>query len=155
MLFVFSLVLSQNAFMIPFNDYPGRGIPIPVIKTLFIALLASTFTVCQPATNTNVATPTPEPPKAPAVYRYRIVNFFPHDPKAFTQGLLFVDGKLIESTGQEGRSSLRRVELQSGNILKKVEIPLPYFAEGIALLNGKLYQLTWIHKLGFIYDAQT
>ena len=68
---------------------------------------------------------------------------------------MFLDGKLLESTGEEGHSSLRRVDLETGRVLKKVDIPPPYFAEGIALLNGKVYQLTWQHELGFIYDAQT
>ena len=80
---------------------------------------------------------------------------FPHDSNAFTQGLILSDGKLLESTGQEGSSSLRRVELETGKILKKVDVPVPYFAEGITLLNGKIYQLTWQHQLGFIYDAQS
>jgi glutamine cyclotransferase len=79
---------------------------------------------------------------------------FPHDTNAFTQGLIFVDGKLYEGTGQEGQSSLREVDLQTGNVLKKVDVPEPYFGEGITLLNGKIYQLTWQHHVGFIYDAQ-
>jgi glutamine cyclotransferase len=66
-----------------------------------------------------------------------------------------MDGKLLESTGQEGFSSLRRVDLESGRVLKKVDVPVPYFAEGIAMLNGKVYQLTWQHQVGFIYDAQS
>ena len=112
---------------------------------------------CQPSTNGNLP---PEKPTAPAngpvpKYGYQIVNIYPHDSNAFTQGLILMDGKLLESTGEEGRSSLRRVELDSGKILKKVDVPSPYFAEGLALLNGKLYQLTWQHQVGFIYDAQT
>ena len=96
------------------------------------------------------------PPNAPAAkYGYQIVNMFPHDSNAFTQGLILNDGKLLESTGQEGSSSLRRVELETGKILKKVDVPVPYFAEGITLLNGKIYQLTWQHQRGFIYDAQS
>ncbi|HEY2961437.1 MAG TPA: glutaminyl-peptide cyclotransferase [Pyrinomonadaceae bacterium] len=87
-------------------------------------------------------------------YSYQIVNMFPHDTNAFTQGLIFVDGKLYEGTGQEGQSSLREVDLQTGNVLKKVDVPEPYFGEGITLLNGKIYQLTWQHHVGFIYDAQ-
>ena len=86
---------------------------------------------------------------------YEVVNSWPHDTDAFTQGLVFLDGKLIESTGQEGLSSLRSVELQTGKVLKKVDVPEPYFAEGITLLNNKIYQLTWEHRVGFIYDAQT
>ena len=88
-------------------------------------------------------------------FGYQIVNIWPHDSNAFTQGLILADGKLLESTGQEGRSSLRSVELETGKVVKKVDVPVPYFAEGIALLNGKIYQLTWQHQLGFIYDAQS
>ena len=101
----------------------------------------------------NKTTPTPNGP-APK-YGYQIVNIWPHDSNAFTQGLILMDGKLLESTGNEGFSSLRRVELESGKVLKKVDVPEPYFAEGIAVLNGKVYQLTWQHQVGFIYDAQT
>lgn len=86
---------------------------------------------------------------------YEIVKEYPHDPQAYTQGLLFAGGNLIESTGRAGQSTLRRVELQTGKILERVDIPRPYFAEGLALLNGKLYQLTWQHGVGFIYDAAT
>ena len=86
---------------------------------------------------------------------YQVVGDWPHDSGAFTQGLIFSDGKLYESTGQEGQSSLRLVDLQTGKVSKKVDVPAPYFAEGITLLNGKIYQLTWLHEVGFIYDAQT
>ncbi len=88
-------------------------------------------------------------------FEYEIVHVYPHDPGAFTQGLIFHDGKLIESTGEVGRSSLRRVELETGKVLQQVEVPAPYFAEGITLLKGKIYQLTWQHQVGFIYDAWT
>lgn len=88
-------------------------------------------------------------------YGYEVVNTWPHDPDAFTQGLVFHDGKLLESTGGQGRSSLRLVELETGRIVKRVEVPGPYFAEGITVLNGKVYQLTWQDQRGFIYDAST
>lgn len=114
---------------------------------------------CVACGNTNGDLPktdAPQPPNAPvAKYGYQILNIFPHDSNAFTQGLILVDGKLLESTGQEGSSTLRHVELETGRVLKKVEVPLPYFAEGLTVLNGKVYQLTWQHKLGFIYDLQT
>jgi glutaminyl-peptide cyclotransferase len=87
--------------------------------------------------------------------RYEIVHVWPHDRDAFTQGLIFHDGKLLESTGEVGRSSLRRVELETGQVTEKSEVPPPYFAEGITLLKGKIYQVTWQHHLGFIYDAGT
>ena len=89
------------------------------------------------------------------IYGYEVVHVLPHDANAFTQGLVFHEGNFIESTGQEGRSSLRRVGLDDGNILQKIDVPRPYFAEGITLLKGKIYQLTWQHQLGFIYDALT
>jgi glutamine cyclotransferase len=88
-------------------------------------------------------------------YSYVIVLVYPHDTAAFTQGLIFQDGKLLESTGQEGQSTLRSVDLDSGQVVRKVDVPSQYFAEGMTLLNGKLYQLTWQHQLGFIYDYQT
>lgn len=88
-------------------------------------------------------------------FGYEIVHVYPHDPDAFTQGLIFQDGKLLESTGEVGRSSLRRVELETGKVLQQVDVPAPYFAEGITLLKGKIYQLTWQHQVGFIYDAWT
>lgn len=115
------------------------------------------FSQCKPASSSaDPPTPPPSPENAPAPkYGYQVVNIWAHDPYAFTQGLVFFEGKLFESTGEEGRSSLRRVDLETGRVLKKVDVPPPYFAEGIALLNGKIYQLTWLHGVGFIYDAQT
>lgn len=117
--------------------------------------LSLLFCQCQPGSSGA------EPPKPPASnasvpkHGYQVVNTWNHDPNAFTQGLVFLDGKLVESTGEVGTSSLRRVEPETGKILKKVDIRVPFFAEGIAALNGKIYQLTWQHELGFIYDAQT
>ena len=96
------------------------------------------------------------PGKGPAaLYGFEVVHTFPHDPSAYTQGLAFHDGKLLESTGQVGHSSLRRVELETGKVLDRVDVSAPYFAEGLTLLQGKIYQLTWQHQLGFIYDAGT
>jgi glutamine cyclotransferase len=88
-------------------------------------------------------------------YGYEVVHVFPHDPQAFTQGFVFHEGNFLESTGEVGRSSLRRAEIETGRVIQKVDVPPPYFAEGITLLNGKIYQLTWQHQMGFIYDALT
>lgn len=138
-------------------SFPRCRRHLRAIQILLILALSLASLQCNGSASTNT------PPKDPGAaenavvpkFGYQILNIWPHDPNAFTQGLVFLDGKLIESTGQEGHSSLRSVELQTGKVLKKVDVPLPYFAEGVALLNNKLYQLTWIHKLGFIYDAQT
>lgn len=97
-------------------------------------------------------------PAAPArvpVYSYEIVNTYPHDATAFTQGLVFHQGALYESAGNYGRSSLRKVELETGRVLRKVDVPSQYFAEGLALFNGRLLQLTWQEFTGFVYDLET
>jgi len=87
------------------------------------------------------------------VYTYEIVNTFKHDSKAFTQGLVFQNGFLYESTGgDDGASSLRKVELESGRVLQKYPISGEYFAEGMTILNDKIYQITWQEKTAFVYD---
>jgi glutamine cyclotransferase len=122
---------------------------------LALVLLFAAFNLgCQSGANVNSAGNNP-PASSNAKVGYEIVNAFPHDANAYTQGLIFTNGVLLESTGREGQSSLRRVELQTGKVLNQVNVPRPYFAEGLALLNGKLFQLTWQHGVGFIYDATT
>jgi glutamine cyclotransferase len=112
------------------------------------------------ATPSKAATPArPASQDAPSsvdvpVYSYEIVASYPHDPKAYTQGLAFYDGMLYESTGQYGQSSLRRVELKKGKVKKKIEVSGQYFAEGMTILHGKIYQLTWQQNKGFIYDLK-
>ena len=99
-------------------------------------------------------TPAPTPEQVTS-YGFEIVNSYPHDPKAFTQGLVFHNGELLESAGGYGESTLRRVELKTGKVLKRVEVERQFFAEGLALMNGKLYQLTWQNQRGFVYDPET
>lgn len=90
---------------------------------------------------------------APAVHlRVEVVQTYPHDPQAFTQGLLLHGDTLFESTGLVGRSSLRQVELATGKVLRQIDVPLPYFAEGLALAGDRLIQLTWQHGTAFVYD---
>ena len=86
---------------------------------------------------------------------WSVVKAFPHDPAAFTEGLLWHDGALYESTGLEKQSKLRRVDLQSGQVEKNLDLPPQLFGEGLALANNRLYQLTWQTKIGFVYDAKT
>ena len=88
-------------------------------------------------------------------YGYEVVRAWPHDRQAFTQGLLFRDGRLLESTGLNGRSSLREVEVATGRIVKQVAVPREYFAEGLAVIGAKAFQVTWQNGKGFIYDADT
>ena len=89
------------------------------------------------------------------IYGYEVVHTYPHDPKAYTQGLVYQDGYLYESTGLHGQSSLRRVELGTGKILKEVDLAPQFFGEGLALQGGRMFQLTWQSKTGFIYDLGT
>jgi glutaminyl-peptide cyclotransferase len=89
------------------------------------------------------------------VQSYKVIATFPHDTSAFTQGLVFADGQLYESTGLNGESSLRRVDIATGKTLQRIDVPNEYFAEGLALVGDELLQLTWQHKLGFVYDRKT
>ncbi len=86
---------------------------------------------------------------------YVVTASFPHDTGAYTQGLLFHDGALYESTGEYGQSSLRRVDLATGRTLASVALPPSRFGEGLAVWNGRLYQLTWQTHVGYVYDATT
>lgn len=83
---------------------------------------------------------------------YQVVHIYPHDPKAFTQGLIFVDGHLYESTGLNGRSSLRMVDLYTGNVLQKHDLPSDVFGEGLTEWGSTLIQLTWTSHKAFVYD---
>jgi len=95
--------------------------------------------------------PAPEPSDVP-VYGYRVIRAYPHDPAAFTQGLAWADGFLYEGTGLEGRSSLRKVDLKTGRVLKIRRLAKGCFGEGIALCGDRLVQLTWQSRVGFVYD---
>lgn len=91
----------------------------------------------------------------PEKLTYRVVRSYPHDGRAYTQGLFYHDGYLYEGTGQEGESSLRKVELETGKVLRSINLGREYFGEGIALLKDMIYQLTWTSGIGFIYDFNT
>jgi glutaminyl-peptide cyclotransferase len=87
-----------------------------------------------------------------AVYGYRVVNAYPHDRYAYTQGLIFSDGFLYESTGLYGASTLRRVQLETGKVLAQHAMDRRYFGEGITEWEGSLLQLTWTSNVGFVYE---
>jgi glutaminyl-peptide cyclotransferase len=92
---------------------------------------------------------------APQVQAYRVIRSYPHDSAAYTQGLVYVDGVLYESTGLNGRSSVRKVRLETGEVLARTVVDPAYFAEGLAEWQGKLVQLTWQSGTGFVYDRAT
>jgi glutaminyl-peptide cyclotransferase len=84
-----------------------------------------------------------------------VAKMYPHDPRAFTQGLEFFDGFLYESTGRQEQSTLRRVVIETGKVVQSVRLPDETFGEGLTIFHGKIYQLTWLDKTGFIYDLRT
>ena len=114
--------------------------------SLVVGILASVLSLsalgAQSATN----------PPAGRADSFEMVHAYPHDSKAFTQGLIFVDGHLYESTGLNGRSSIRMVDLASGTVLQKYDMPVEYFGEGLTDWGGSLIQLTWKAHKGFVYD---
>jgi glutamine cyclotransferase len=89
------------------------------------------------------------------VYGYRVVNVYPHDRQAYTQGLIWCDGFLYEGTGLNGASSLRKVRLETGRVVEQRSLDRQYFGEGITEWGGRLLQLTWNSNLGFIYDRSS
>lgn len=93
-------------------------------------------------------------PAVPAQYSYEVVNTYPHDPQAFTQGLEFRNGFLYEGTGMNGRSSIRKVALESGAVVQQAKVPDAYFGEGITISQNRLIELTWQSGKGFVYDLE-
>jgi glutamine cyclotransferase len=89
--------------------------------------------------------------RRPPEYTFKVVRVYPHDPTAFTQGLAYRDGFLYESTGLKGRSSLRKVRLETGKVVQRVDLAPEFFGEGIALLKNQIVQLTWQSQTGFVY----
>jgi glutamine cyclotransferase len=120
----------------------GQALPVPAPG----AQTTNSSSAPMPSAATN-----PAPPDV-VYYGYDVVKSYPHDRNAFTQGLLFQGGKLYESTGLSNQSTLREVDLNSGAVLRKWSLPGSYFAEGLALFDGKLYQLTWQNGKAFVYD---
>jgi glutaminyl-peptide cyclotransferase len=105
-----------------------------------------------PAPRTAAA---PQAQSATPVASYRVVKAYRHDPAAYTQGLIFRDGFLFESTGLNGRSTLRKVRLETGEVVQQHRVDRAYFAEGLADWEGQLIQLTWQSNIAFVYDLAT
>jgi len=151
---------------------PGAAIPAPTSSPLpfptFSPLPAPTssplpsptFSPLPAPTSSSLPAPAASPtvssgPQGAARYTYRALASYPHDPQAFTQGLVYLDGFLYEGTGLYGQSSLRVVELETGKVLQLQLLPDRFFGEGIAIVGQRIYQLTWKAKTGLIYDLET
>lgn len=127
------------------SDMADQHIPRPAVQRHGAALLLSLLWLALPAFAADQL----------PVHGYEVVATFPHDPNAFTQGLVFHDGALYEGTGRNGESSLRQVDLASGEVLKRQNLNSRYFGEGITILDGRVYQLTWQSHIGFVWDLDT
>ena len=130
-----------------------------ILKVFLIGLLllAGAALACS-SSGSEHSLPTPSPSPTPVVishYGYEVVHVYPHDPGAFTEGLVYEDGFLYESIGLKGRSSLRKVELETGKVLREVDLAAPYYGEGIAIYNQEIIQLTWQQHVGFVYDKES
>lgn len=123
-----------------FTLRPARTVTRTVILYLCVLMLGSAAVGCQDTTQAK---------------RYDVVRRFPHDTDAYTQGLVYAGGVLYESTGRRGESQVRRLELETGRVLAATPLPADRFGEGMTLLDGKLYQLTWKAHVGYVYDAET
>ena len=115
-------------------------------KALTIAILSAVLLLSMTGQSSHVAGT--DPPE----YTFKIVRDYPHDPAAFTQGLVYRDGFFYEGTGLNGQSSLRKVRLETGEVLQHVDLSSEYFGEGIAIVRNKVIQLTWQSHIGFVYN---
>src|SRR5437588_9038642 len=113
---------------------------------LFVISIAATL---------MLASQQPSDPRLLPVYGYRIVRTYPHDRSAFTQGLEYADGFLYEGTGLNGRSSIRKVKLETGEVVQRREVSAQYFGEGITIWRSDLVELTWRSHVAFVYDRAT
>src|SRR3954469_9479853 len=89
------------------------------------------------------------------VFGYTVVHTYPHDRDAFTQGLQYVDGVFYEGTGLNGRSSIRKVKIETGEVRQNHDVPPQYFGEGITLRNNEIFELTWQSGVALVYDSKT
>ncbi len=149
---------------------PGTPTPNPSPTSTFTP--SSTLTPMPPATATPSPTSTPTPlaqfssPVTPAastsatpvevpLYTYRVVNSYPHDPEAYIQGLVFEEGFFYEGTGRLGQSSLRKVVIESGEVVQRIDLAPVLFGEGITIFGENIIQLTWKSRVGFVYDKES
>jgi glutaminyl-peptide cyclotransferase len=134
---------------------------LPRFRALrLITLLASVAGGCAGTQAIDIAPLTPMVGSSQKNAQIRVLNVkliraYPHDPHAFTQGLEYYGGFLYESTGIAGQSTVRKIALETGAIIQKASLPRQYFGEGLTIFHGKIYQLTWLSKKGFIYDLRS
>ena len=134
---------------------PEPTATLPIWATPSPTTLPVTPTATTTATPRPSITPIPSPQATVPLYTYRVIQTYPHDPEAFTQGLVYYDGVLYEGTGLWGRSSLRKAELSTGQVLQMRVLPERFFGEGITIWRDRILQLTWQSQVGFVYDRES
>ncbi len=127
-----SLVVSTGRKSLKVIAYKDGGLQNPVARFLLV------YSDAKPESN-----------------GFKVVNSYPHDRHAFTQGLFYDRGSLFESTGQETESSLREVEITTGKVLRQLNLESSLFGEGITLYNDRIFQVTWRSKVGFVYEKES
>jgi glutamine cyclotransferase len=133
---------------------PGTGQPAAITPSRPTVTAATATPTPTPAVS-PIATPESRPVVTPVVYTYTVVNTYPHDPAAFTQGLIYLDDIFYEGTGRHAQSTLRQVAVESGRVLKSKSLPDDQFGEGITVWGDRLFQLTWKNQVGYIYHKDT
>jgi len=125
------------------------------LKLLYASIVATFLAAASVSCLNSPEASKRQPAAEIPVYAYEVLRTYPHDRGAFTQGLLFAGGVLYESTGLYGRSSLRKVALETGEVLQMQELEPRFFGEGLTLFGGRLIQLTWLSQVGFVYDRDS
>jgi len=147
--------ISKVVYAIDGNVLPQTDTNV-TLSTVTLGNKILTATVFYDDTSTTVTHPIKVlAAESPSVYTYEIINTYPHDKNAYTQGLEFYNDTLYESTGLRGESSLRKVDYGTGKVLKQIDLEDSFFGEGITILNDKIYMLTWQKETGFIFDLNT
>jgi glutamine cyclotransferase len=125
-----------------------------IVLSSLLTLGVAACVAVSPGPDPTISAGATTQPSSPSS-KYTVINRFPHDPKAFTEGLVFQDGVLFESTGRLGQSSLRRVDRDTGAVIQIHDLPAQLFGEGITIWQNRVIQLTWRTQVGFIFDTDT
>jgi glutamine cyclotransferase len=138
-----------------FDEEAGRTKRVWLVSLPVLFALAALACNGGEAVSTAAPSTTSPLPATPREYAYSVVARYPHDPDAFTEGLVYDGGVLYEGTGLVGKSALRKVDLKTGNVEQNVPLPSPFFGEGIAIFGERIFQLTWQSRAGLIYDKSS
>ena len=158
MRFVYAVAYKNSIRLILLHHTVNISSDMKVLSRILLFCIGIVFVSCgkkEPSPQSNSSSNLSQAQSPVVQYTYDVVNVYPHDPTAFTEGLQYYKGDLYESTGLEGQSSMRRVELATGKVLQKTDVDPKYFGEGFVISGDKVIQLTYTTQIGFIYDLKT